>query len=72
MGSPGHQEHMSPTTAAGGAVSFVSFSWCATMLFSSVPNQTLSGKQLVFLAPTAGGGALAFILINMVRNDTIL
>ena len=40
--------------------------------FSSVPNQTLSGKQLVFLAPTAGGGALAFVLINMVRKDTIL
>ena len=72
MGSPGHQELLSAATAAGGAVGFFSFSWCATKLISSVPNQTSSGQQVVFLAPTAGGGALAFVLINMVCNDTIL
>ena len=38
--------------------------------FSSVPNQTSSGKQHVFLAPTVGGAALAFVLINVVRNHS--
>ena len=37
---------------------------------SSVPNQTSSGKQHVFLAPTVGGAALAFVLINVVRNHS--